>query len=58
MADSYVEMDLRFSEDEKLRTDVVGGNVKIRWGVLLEYFDSCAGAAAYKLVRHPHCHYP
>lgn len=50
MADSYVEMDLRFSADEELRTDVVGGNTKVRWGKLLEMFDTCAGAASYKHV--------
>lgn len=52
MSDSYVEMDLRFSENADLRTDVVGGNTKVRWGKLLEHFDSCAGAAAYKHVLH------
>lgn len=50
MADSYVEMDLRLADDGDLRAELVGGNTKVRWGKLLEHFDSCAGAAAYKHV--------
>jgi len=36
MADSYVQMDLRFSQDEGLREQYVGGLSKVRMGRLME----------------------
>ncbi|GAA6000670.1 hypothetical protein JCM10207_004602 [Rhodosporidiobolus poonsookiae] len=50
MGDSYVQMDLRFSEDNTLREQYVGGISQIRMGRLMEDFDSVAGAAAYRYV--------
>jgi len=34
--DSYVELDLKFSEDSKLREQYVGGLSKVRMGRLME----------------------
>ncbi|GJN87873.1 hypothetical protein Rhopal_000828-T1 [Rhodotorula paludigena] len=50
MGDSYVQMDLRFSQDESLHEQYVGGMSKVRMGRLMEDFDSLAGAAAYRYV--------
>ncbi|KAI5481055.1 acyl-CoA thioester hydrolase [Pseudohyphozyma bogoriensis] len=36
MSDSYVELDLRFSEDPALREQYVGGNTGVRMGRLME----------------------
>ncbi|GAA5973757.1 hypothetical protein JCM11641_005119 [Rhodosporidiobolus odoratus] len=50
MQDSYVQLDLRFSQDETLRGQYVGGASKVRMGRLMEDFDGVAGAAAYRHV--------
>ncbi|BGP37172.1 hypothetical protein JCM10450v2_001078 [Rhodotorula kratochvilovae] len=50
MGESYVQMDLHFSEDAGLREQYVGGLSKVRMGRLMEDFDSLAGAAAYRYV--------
>ncbi|BGP13272.1 hypothetical protein JCM10213v2_001191 [Rhodosporidiobolus nylandii] len=50
MGDSYVQLDLRFSQDEQLREAYVGGLSKVRVGRLMEDFDGVAGAAAYRHV--------
>ncbi|GAA5850806.1 hypothetical protein JCM8547_009093 [Rhodosporidiobolus lusitaniae] len=50
MGDSYVQLDLKFSENSSLREDYVGGLSKVRMGRLMEDFDSIAGAAAYRYV--------
>ncbi|GAA5967911.1 hypothetical protein JCM21900_000743 [Sporobolomyces salmonicolor] len=55
MGDSYVQMELRFSEDESLREQYVGGLSKVRTGRLMEDFDSLAGAAAYRYVLPDGC---
>ncbi|KDE05804.1 hypothetical protein MVLG_03893 [Microbotryum lychnidis-dioicae p1A1 Lamole] len=49
--DSYVQLDLKFSEDPVLRESYLGGLSKqTRMGRLMEDFDSVAGAAAYRYV--------
>ncbi|SCV72640.1 BQ2448_4177 [Microbotryum intermedium] len=49
--DSYVQLDLKFSEDPVLRESYLGGLSKQpRMGRLMEDFDSVAGAAAYRFV--------
>ncbi|GAA5831239.1 hypothetical protein JCM11251_007805 [Rhodosporidiobolus azoricus] len=50
MGDSYVQLDLRFSQDSTLRETYVGGLSKVRMGRLMEDFDSLAGAASYRHV--------
>ncbi|GAA6064773.1 hypothetical protein JCM10212_006322 [Sporobolomyces blumeae] len=50
MGDSYCQMELRFSQDESLREQYVGGFSKVRMGALLENLDWLAGASAYKHV--------
>ncbi|CEQ39161.1 SPOSA6832_00658, partial [Sporobolomyces salmonicolor] len=48
MGDSYVQMELRFSEDESLREQYVGGLSKVRTGRLMEgafRFDSASQSA-------------
>ncbi|SGY67461.1 BQ5605_C004g02777 [Microbotryum silenes-dioicae] len=49
--DSYVQLDLKFSEDPVLRESYLGGLSKQpRMSRLMEDFDSVAGAAAYRYV--------
>ncbi|SCZ92638.1 BZ3500_MvSof-1268-A1-R1_Chr5-2g08056 [Microbotryum saponariae] len=49
--DSYVQLDLKFSEDPVLRESYLGGLSKQpRMGRLMEDFDSVAGAATYRFV--------
>ncbi|KAL8279297.1 hypothetical protein RQP46_008334 [Phenoliferia psychrophenolica] len=50
MEDSFVAMDLLFSQDAALREQYVGGQAKVRMGRLMEDFDSLAGTAAYRHV--------
>ncbi|GAA6030042.1 hypothetical protein JCM8097_009228 [Rhodosporidiobolus ruineniae] len=50
MADSFVSLDLCFSQDDSLKEQYVGGLSKVRMGRLMEDFDGVAGAAAYRHV--------
>ncbi|GAA5908719.1 uncharacterized protein JCM6883_004150 [Sporobolomyces salmoneus] len=50
MKDSFCSMDLKFSEDEALREEFVGGLSKVRMSAILEKFDWLAGSSAYQHV--------
>ncbi|GAA6010846.1 hypothetical protein JCM11491_004563 [Sporobolomyces phaffii] len=48
--DSFCSMELKFSEDDALKEEFVGGYSKVRMGALLEKFDWLAGSSAYQHV--------